>query len=99
MVKNITADATAEKPAEVKHPAGFCMYIGPTIVGVIQNATIYPGDRKKALARPDLSIAAGKHPEISKLVVSGDDLPDALKKVKTPGEDLYRKYNSIAKKK
>ena len=53
-----TAEQTAEaapkaakkKPAALKKPAdsgSFCVYLGPTMMGVIQRGTIYRGGRKE----------------------------------------------------
>lgn len=85
-------------PTDEKQPdgnaAGFCVYIGPTILGVIQSGTIYPGDREKALAA--IAPAVELHPTIAHLVVTGDTLPEDRIKVKTPGNLLYVQYKQLA---
>lgn len=76
--------------------AGFCCYIGPTIVGVIQNGTILPGTKQEAAA--SLSGAVEKYPLIASLIVSGDTLAEDRIKVKTPGNLLYVNYRKLAGK-
>ncbi len=49
--------------------AGFCMYIGPSIVGTIQQARILYGDKQDALAQ--ISAAVEKYPLIATLVIPG----------------------------
>lgn len=63
--------------------AGFCMYIGPSIVGTIQQARILYGDKQDALAQ--ISAAVEKYPLIATLVIPGDQVSEARIKVKTPG--------------
>lgn len=73
--------------------AGFCCYIGPNILGVVQGNTIMPGsvaDAKKALAP-----AIEKYPLIRSLIVDGNDLAEARVKVKTPGNILYVNYHRL----
>ena len=71
--------------------AGFCMYIGPSIVGTIQQARILYGDKQDALAQ--ISAAVEKYPLIATLVIPGDQ---ARIKVKTPGNLLYVNYHKLA---
>lgn len=74
--------------------AGFCCYIGPTILGVIQSGTIYPGSREAALAA--IAPAAEKYPLIASLVVDGKTLSADRIKVKTPGNLLFVNYKKLA---
>lgn len=74
--------------------AGFCMYIGPSIVGAIQQARILYGDKQDALAQ--ISAAVEKYPLIATLVIPGDQVPEARIKVKTPGNLLYVNYHKLA---
>ena len=83
----------AEKPT-----AGFSVYIGPSLAGVIQTMTIYPVGRDEALKSPELTFAAGKVPGIADLVVDGLTLPRDRIKVKTPGEELHKMYCALRKK-
>lgn len=75
---------------------GFCAYIGPTIRGVIQNGTIYQGCKREALKGAALCRAAGMYPEIADLIVSGEALASARKKINTPGSLLYVRYKALA---
>ena len=87
-----------EKPAAPKKVAdigGFCVYLGPTMMGVIQRGTIYRGGRKEVL--DSLAPVIDQHPLIASLVVSDETLPADRIKVKTPGNLLYVNYHKLAK--
>ena len=101
-----TADAAADTPPKVakKRPdapkksaesGGFCVYLGPTLMGVIQRGTIYRGGRREVL--DTLTPVIEQHPLIASLVVSDDTLPADRIKVKTPGNLLYVNYHKLAK--
>lgn len=83
-----------EKESGKAH-AGFSCYIGPTIRGVIQTATIYPVPRANALKLPEVRLALEKAPAAADLIVNGAALPQARIAVKTPGTDLYRKFQDL----
>jgi hypothetical protein len=85
-------------PKADKPSAGFSVYLGPSLAGVIQTMTIYPVGRDDALKLPELALAVEKKPGIADLVVDGQTLPEDRIKVKTPGEELYEKYRSLRKK-
>ena len=74
--------------------AGFCMYLGPSIIGTIQQARILCGDKQDALAQ--ISAAVEKYPLIASLVIPGDQVSEARIKVKTPGNLLYVNYHKLA---
>lgn len=74
----------------------FCVYLGPTILTLINRGTIYPGTKEEVLKR--LSRELSIQPLIADLIVDGDMLPEALEKVRTPGNLLYENYRKIAKK-
>lgn len=85
-------------PAEVKaaNPeAGFCVYIGPTIVGLIQTGTIYQGGKKQAAASPELAMVMAKYPLAADLLVDGEKLAEARAKLKRPGNLLHNKYQQL----
>ena len=46
---NKKAEALETRAYTNTKEAGFCVYIGPTILGIIQNGTIYQGNKKQAL--------------------------------------------------
>ena len=87
----------SEKKPRKQEPAakvGFCVYLGPTIVGVIQRGAIIRGTKKEALA--SVATAVEKHPLIASLIVSDRTLPEDRIKVKTPGNLLYVNYHKLA---
>lgn len=77
--------------------AGFCMYLGPSIIGTIQQARILQGDKPDALAQ--ISEATRKYPLIASLIIPGDQVSEARIKVKTPGNLLYVNYHKLADRK
>lgn len=89
--KPITEKSAAVQPKD----SGVSAYIGPNLPGTIQTGTIYPCGRKQALEREDVKLALEKKPGIAELIVDGAELSEARIKVKTPGEDLYKKYMAL----
>lgn len=75
--------------------SGFCAYIGPTIIGVIQNGTIYNGTKSEVIKR--LATVINKYPLVQTLIVSGDTLPEDRLKVNQPGNILYVNYHKLEK--
>ena len=86
--------AGGEKELE-RNASGFYCYIGPNLKGLIQTGTIYRGTRADALARAEKAIAT--RPLVKTLIVSGDALPGARVKAKTPGNALYANYMKLEK--
>lgn len=84
----------AEKKGD--NSSGFYIYIGPNIKKHIQTGTVYRGTREDALKRAAAAIEA--YPQVKTLIVSGDALPQAYLKVKTPGNILYANYRKLAGK-
>lgn len=91
--KNTVSGVSAA--AEV-NKSGFYIYIGPNIKGLLQTGSIYRGDRAAALKAAVNAIK--EYPLVKALIVSGDALPDARIKVKTPGNALYANYMKLAGK-
>lgn len=84
----------AEKPViEEKLDAGFFVYLGPSIRGMVQNGSIYAGPRSEV--EKLLADAIQKYPRIAHLIVSGETLSDDRIKVKTPGNYLYETYRRL----
>ena len=77
-----TAKKKPAAPKKVADTGGFCVYLGPTMMGVIQRGTIYRGGRKEVL--DSLAPVIEQHPA------------DRIK-VKTPGNLLYVNYHKLAK--
>lgn len=81
-------------PKQETGPAGFCMYIGPSIANGLQTGQIFPGTRQQALE--SWAGALEKYPKAKALVVEGDQLPAARQQMKTPGTALYKQYRQLA---
>lgn len=90
------AENKTEKPAGSSE-AGFCVYIGPTIVGVIQNGTIYPGSKKQVLASPELTLLMAKYPLGADLLIDGEKLAASRQLLKQPGNLLHNKYRQLVR--
>ncbi len=86
----------AKRTAQKNQPkaAVFCVYIGPTILGVIQSGTVLRGSREEAIAA--VSTAIEKYPLVKTLIVTGDTLGADRIKVNTPGNMLYVNYHKLA---
>lgn len=89
------SEGTAPTVSETNE-SGFYIYIGPNMKGLIQTGTIYRGDRANALEKAKAAIE--KQPLVKSLIVSGDALPVARLRVKTPGNALYASYKKLAGK-
>ena len=74
--------------------AGFCIYLGPNIRGVVNHGAMFRGT--KAQFRERLSEAIEMYPLIGEMIVSDSMLHQARVKLKTPGTRLYVNYNKLA---
>ena len=90
----VKKDAKEKKAAAPKKGAGFFVYLGPSIRGVIQTATIYEGTR--AEVEEFLAGPIERYPRIKRLLSSGDTIAEDRIKVKTPGNGLYVAYMKLA---
>ena len=95
--KAVTVKKTVQSAnkADGNKTAGFCVYLGPSIMGVIQSGTIYSGTKNEVLT--SIASAVEKYPLIASLIVSNDTLPEDRIKVKTPGNLLYVNYHKLVK--
>lgn len=75
--------------------AGFSVYIGPTIPGVITKGKLIRGSRDVALVDSELRLSISRNPRIAELIVDGIDLPESRIKVKTKGDALYKSYRAL----
>lgn len=66
------------------------VYIGPTIRSAIQQNTILSGTREEVLKK--LEYATEKYPLIASLLISAEELAEARKLIKQPGNRLYEVY-------
>lgn len=84
------------RPPDVVTPSDTeWVYLGPTIMGKIQNGTILFGTKEAILANAPV---AAEFEEIENLIVPVRRLPEDLKNVKTPGNALYVIYRTLAGK-
>lgn len=81
-----------EKPAV--DPSGFCVYIGPSIRGVIQSGTIYGKSLEET--KEFLAPAIEKYPLIGKLISTDKTIAEDRIKVKTAGNLLNVYYTKLA---
>ena len=85
-------EVVEETPAT--EPIGSCVYLGPTILGVIQKGTIFSKPKEEVIK--DI-IGLDKYPLIASLIVSTDTLAEDRIKVKQPDNLLYVNYHKLAK--
>lgn len=83
-----------KKPAD---DSGFCVYIGPNIIGTVHHGRVIRGNKQAALK--ELAYAIERYPLIASLIVTDKALPEARIKIKTPGNLLYENYNRLAGRK
>lgn len=87
-----TTKNTAAKPDDPQIP--YCVYIGPSIRGVITEGEVFSMSKKDALQF--LYSAVERYPSIERLLVTGAELPEARIQVKTPGNMRYNNYIQLA---
>lgn len=73
----------------------FCIYLGPTISGVIQKGTIYTGD--KAQAESILCEAIKRYPLIKQLIVDEQGLCEARVRLSQKDSFLNAVYKKLSK--
>lgn len=97
-VVETAAEPETQAPKTVKKAPekseGFCVYIGPSIPGVIQSGSVYRGNREKALKA--LAPIVEARPLVAALLVDGATLSADRIKVNTPGNLLYVNYHRLA---
>lgn len=91
-----TSGKSSGKKKKSAPAAGFCCYIGPSILGVVQQNSIIDGSVEEA--RAAYADAIKKYPLISRMIVDGNVLAASLSDVKTPGTLLYTTYRKLAGK-
>ena len=84
---------TPKKEPAPKKQASFFMYLGPTIQGVIQNASIYAGSRRDV--EKILADQIEKFPRIRALLISGETIAEDRINVTKPGTRLYVEYHRL----
>lgn len=79
-----------KKPSAKKpelNGSGYCVYIGPSIRGVVQYGQVIAGEKQDAFNK--LADGIEKFPLIKKLIVTGAELPSANELIKKPGCALF----------
>ena len=71
----------------------YCVYLGPSIRGVIQYGAIIHGTISEA--RSSCSDIIAKHPLVRNLLVPDDELAEARVKIKSPGNALYEYHRRL----
>lgn len=92
--KSQAEEAPAVETPSVKEPERFCVYIGPSIRGVIQSGTIF--DKSLEDTKAFLATAIEKYPLIGKLISTDKTIAEDRIKVKTAGNLLNVYYTKIA---
>ena len=87
-----TEPAKVPEKKEAKKAAPFFVYLGPTIQGVIQNASIYASREE---AEKILADAIEKFPRIRTLLISGETIAEDRINVTKPGTRLYAEYHRL----
>lgn len=73
----------------------FCIYLGPSKLGVIQYGACFGGSKETVLKQ--ITHITEKYPLVASLIVPGEELSTARVLVKTPGNLLYVNYRKLAK--
>lgn len=84
----------ATETTSVEEPERFCVYIGPSIRGVIQSGTIF--DKSLENTKAFLATAIEKYPLIGKLISTDKTIAEDRIKVKTAGNLLNVHYTKLA---
>lgn len=86
----------AKKEPDAKRKKGVWVYTGPNLKGLVQSGSVYRGSREDALKA--LEGAVKEKPEVKTLLVSGEALGEARRKIRTPGNALYEAYKKAGRK-
>ncbi len=86
-------NTTPKQKESAGDSGGFCVYLGPSIRGVIQSGAVFKGTKEDIIAL--LPAAVSVAPLIAKLIVPGETLAEDRIKVKTAGNLLNVNYNKL----
>ncbi len=73
-----------------KQECGFCVYLGPSIRGIVQQGTIYEGNLETV--KRQLAPAIERYPRIAALISTGDELAENRVRIKNKGNYLFEEY-------
>lgn len=89
------AGRSARKKKTVQEPVRYCVYLGPSIRGVVQYGAIFHGSRDDACKQ--LAPYVERWPRIRSLIVDGEQLSEARIQIKTPGNGLYEQVRRLTR--
>ena len=75
---------------------GIFVYIGPSVRGIIQNGSIFRGDRSSVLEKNASAIEFC--PKIERLIVSDSEIMSAKKKLKEGGNGISLAFAAVIQK-
>jgi len=78
---------------EARKKASFFVYLGPSIQGVIQTASIFTGTIEEVLKQ--LADQVEKYPRIKALLISDENIAEDRINVTKPGTRLYAEYHRL----
>lgn len=88
-VKHTAGRAVKKAAREVR----YCVYLGPTIRGVVQNGAIFQCSPEEACLQ--LGTYIERWPRIRNLIIDGEYLSEARIQIKTPGNGLYEQSRKL----
>ncbi len=88
-----TAGRAARKRKNANEPIRYCVYLGPSIRGIVQSGAIFQCSRDDACKQ--LAPHAERWPIIRNLIIDGEHLAEARIKIKAPGNGLYEQYHKL----
>lgn len=85
---------TKKKTTEIIEKDEFCVYLGPTIKGVLTQGQVFKLSKKETVSV--LAATVKKHPAVERLIVTGTQLPMARVLLKKPGTLLHNSFIKLA---
>lgn len=92
-IVEVVTKPSRKKAQPKKSAKPFCVYLGPSIRGVIQKGAIYPGEKITVLSQLQGTIE--KYPQIKYLVTTHESVATDRLKLKTPGNLLFEKNKQL----
>jgi hypothetical protein len=93
--KKRISNAEPAAPKEPVKTAGYCIYVGPSLRGIIQTRTIIAGSKEEAIKRLDIAMAIKQRPAIKEFIVDGLNYHETMAQINVMGSDLYKKYRGL----
>jgi len=85
---------SAAPPVLQKKSDHFCVYIGPSVTGLLSAQQVFRGTKKDALQQLDEAVK--KYPQyVSRLLVTDTELPQARLQIRQKGTLLYTTYQKF----